>query len=214
MNRNKLVKLTLCMLLMFSIFSFFPVAFADPPEEWGPKPWLWQKGGRPAYLFKKPAGNWIGAWYWLGPGADWWIPQDDYSYFIIGWIVSDYEIEAEWDPGHPYQFLLFIDGENIPMKRWSRNFKNEEVEFPDGVTRIVDSHAWMFTARFDPDYFEIGDYEIRVQFLVKNPYFGSDSNKWRFYENHMTGGTPGNSFEDWYGPVGLVHNQFHTLHVV
>ena len=211
-NRNKLLKLTLCMLLMASIFSFFPAALADStPEEWGPKPWPWQHGGAPAYRFKKPQGNWIGLWPFLGPGADWGIPQDEPSWIRIGWIVSDFEIEAGWDPGPPYQFRLFIDGEEIPMKRWARHYKNEDVMFPDGVVRNVDSRAWMCMASFDPYYFEIGPHEIRLQMLVKKPYFGSDSKEWRFYENHLTGGTPGNSFEDWYGPAGLVWDQSHTL---
>ena len=97
MNKNKLTKVTLCILLMSTIFSFLPVVYADPPEEWDP----WQKGGRPAYMFKKPIGNWIGLWPYIGPGGYWEIPQNDYSYVRIGWIVSDYEIEQGWDPGPP-----------------------------------------------------------------------------------------------------------------
>ena len=227
MNRNKLSTWILCILLTFSIFSFIPVAFADStPEEWGPKPWPWQKGGQPAWFFKKPAGNWIGGWPFLFPGANWplivgdpGIPHDDYSYFIIGWQVSDYEIEMEWDPGPPYKFLLFIDDEKIPMKRWARNFKDVEMgPFPDdGAYRIVDIDVSMFVASFDPYYFEPGVYEIRLQMLVKNPYFESDgagSNKWRFYENHLSGGWYPEAFEDWYGPAGLEWNQVHYLHVV
>ena len=210
MNRNKLSKWTLCILLMFSILSFIPVAFADStPEEWGQKPWPWQHGGAPGYRFKKPSGNWIGGWFWLGPGAEWEIPQDDYSFLRIGWIISDYEIEQGWDPGPPYQFLLFIDGEKVPMKRWARRFKNEDILFPDGEVRNTDSRVWMFTAMFDPYYFEIGDYEIRIQFLVKNPYQTSDSNKWRPYQNYMPG-----DWQSWYGPVGVVNDQYHILHVV
>jgi hypothetical protein len=209
MNRNKLSELILCILLIFGIFSFIPVVLADPPEEWGSKPWPWQRGG-PAYLWKKPAGNWIGAWPWLGPGGYWEIPQDEYSWFRIGWQVSDFEIEAGWDPGPPYKYRLFVDGEEIPMQRWCRTFKDQIVMFPDGVIRTVDSRAWMFIATFDPGFFELGEHEIRVQFLVKKPYIGSDSNKWRFYTNYQSG--PG--FEAWYGPVGLVNDQFHTLNVV
>ena len=216
MNRNKLVKLTLCMLLMVSIFSLFPVVLADkPPKEKEP----WQDGGPPAYLFKKPGyfewsgGNWIGGWFWLGPGGYWEIPQDGYSYLRIGWIISDYEIEQGWDPGPPYKFRLFVDDEEIVMQRWARHYKDEEVEFPNGEVHTTDSHAWMFSARFDPNFFELGYHEIRIQFLVKKPYFGSDSNEWRFFENFLTGGTPGNSFEDWFGPVGVVNDQFHWLYV-
>jgi len=223
MNRNKIVKLTLCMLLMVSIFSLFPVVLADkPPKE--KEPW---QGGPPAYIFKKPGylpkwvdpvngGNWIGGWLWLGVGGEMGIPQDDYSMFRIGWQVSDYEIEQGWDPGPPYKFKLFVDGEEINMQRYSRHFKDMEVTFPNGEFLIVDSHAWMFCVRFDPYFFELGAHEIRLQMLVKKPYFGSDSNEWRFYTNYLTGGGPLPdipTFEDWYGLAGLEWDQVHTLHV-
>jgi hypothetical protein len=85
----------------------------------------------------------------------------------------------------------------------------------------------MFTARFDPYYFELGPHEIRAQFLVQGPYQTSDSNKWRFYQNYMSGGgdpdgteppdgTPLDewpTYEYWYGPVGFENNHFHTLWV-
>jgi hypothetical protein len=200
---------------MSTIFSFIPLVYADPPEEWDP----WQKGGEPAYLFKKPGyfwwsgGNWIGGWVWLGPDGYWEMSQDAYSSFRIGWIISDYEIEMGWDPGPPYQFRLFVDGEEIVMQRWARHFKNWEVLFPNGEVHTTDSHVWMWSVRFDPNYFELGYHEIRLQMLVKKPYYGSDSKEWRFFENHLTGGVDPEYFEDWYGPAGLVWDQTHTLYV-
>ena len=210
MNKYNLAKIMLGLFLVFSILSMIPVAKAAPPEEWGPKPWPWQHGGWPAYLYKKPRGNWIGAWPFLYPDMDeWWIPHDDYSWFRMGWQVSDFEIEVGWDPGPPYEFRLIIDGEEIHMQRWCRRYKDELVTFPDGVDRIVDSRAWFCSVVFDPYYFEVGDHEIRFQFLVKKPYYGSDSNEWRYYVNYHEG----EMFEWWYGEFGLVWDRCHTLHV-
>lgn len=209
MNRSKLTKLILCMLLMVTVFSVFPVVNASTPEDWGPKPWPWQKGGWPAYIYKKDAGNWIGGWPFLGVGGEWWIPHDEASWFRMGWQVSDFEIEAGWDPGPPYKFRLFVDGEEIHMQAWARHFKAATVMFPDGVERTVTSRAWFCYASFDPDFFEVGDHEIRFQFLVKKPYIGSDSNEWRYYANYQDG----EGFIYWYGDVGLEWNQIHILHV-
>ncbi|MEJ2279791.1 MAG: hypothetical protein P8Y70_18910 [Candidatus Lokiarchaeota archaeon] len=154
----------------------------------------------------------------IGPGGEWGIPRDDYSFLRVGWITSKYEIDQGWDPGPPYEFRLFIDGQEIPMQRWSRNYKDQEVLYPDGEFRIVNSHVWVFFVSFDPYFFELGPHEIRLQMLVHKPYFGSESNNWRFYTNYLTGGgDPMNpdvpTFEDWYGPAGLVWDQYHTLYV-
>ena len=199
------------MLLMFAFLSFIPVVNAEP-------------GKWPAYLFKKPGyfgfsgGNWIGAWFWSppdGPGieGDWEIPHDQYSFFRTGWMVADYEIEMGYDPGPPYQYNLFINGEKIGMKRWVWTEKGERI-FPDGEFRPYKARAWMWVVRFDPYFFEQGkDYEIRLQFLVKNPYYGSPSNKWRTYINHLEDITLDTFFEYWYGEAGLINDQHHTLHV-
>ena len=76
----------------------------------------------------------------------------------------------------------------------------------------------MWVVRFDPGYFEAGEtYEIRQQFLVQKPYFGSDIKGWRFYVNYMTGGGPPDapySWEDWYGAAGVINDQIYYLHVV
>ena len=58
---------------------------------------------------------------------------------------------------------------------------------------------------------------MRLQFLVKNPYFGSDDNKWRPYVNYLSGGGPPGApftWEDWYGTVGEVNDQVWTLHAL
>ena len=99
------------------------------------------------------------------------------------------------------------------MKRWATTGKGEG-EFPNGEVHSYKARAWMWVARFDPYYFTQGeDYEIRLEFLVKNPYFGSDSNKWRPFVNHLEDLTPDTYFEFWYGPAGIVNDQWHTLHV-
>jgi hypothetical protein len=192
---------------MFTVFSFIPVANV--------------KAGWPAYLWKKPGywpatGNQIYWWWLIGIGNTQTIPDDEYSFYRIGWIVSDYEIEAGLDPGPPYQNKLYINGEEIVMQRFVWTVQDEVVVFPDGVERTVHTRAWMWIVRFEPGYFEEGEtYEIREVFLVRKPYQVevsgglTDSNKWRPYVNYMPG-----DWQYWYGDVGVINDQITYLHVV
>lgn len=208
MNRKKLAKLTVCVLVMFTVLSFIPVVNV--------------KAGWPAYLFKKPGywpwteGNQILWWWAIGIGATQDIPDDQYSFYRIGWIVSDYEIEVGLDPGPPYQNKLFIDGKEIHMQRFTWTIQKDYFMFPDGVLRTVHTRAWMWIVRFEPGYFEEGKtYEIREVFLVKKPYQTevsgglTDSNEWRPYVNYMPG-----DWVYWYGDVGVVNDQVTYLHAV
>lgn len=181
------------------------------------------QAGTPAYVWKKPGwtsytGNRILNWWfpWVGIGGDVYIDYDNWSFFRMGWLVSDYEIEMGYDPGPPYQMKLFIDGEEILMKRFSYSYKEELFLFPDGVETDCHVRAWMWHVRFEPGYFEEGKtYEIREVFLVQKPYQGINERGWRPYVNYMSGGGPPNapySWEDWYGPVGIENDIVTYLH--
>jgi hypothetical protein len=209
---KKSSKLILLTTLGILIFGFFPIACAEP-------------GKWPAYIFKKPGytgvdGYHIGAWYYpfIGIGGHWEVPAGEYCFFRTGWIVSDWEIDTGLDPGPPYQNHLFVNGEEIVMQRWTWTIPKTTSLYPDGVERSVNLRAWMWGVRFDPGYFEAGkSYKIRLQFLVQKPYYGSPSRGWRPYVNYMSGGgVPPADFtwEDWYGPVGVVNDQYHWLDVV
>lgn len=217
MNKNKICKLSLLTVLMFTIFSV-PFVSAEP-------------GKWPAYLFKKagyfpfsdPPGFRIMPWWAMDiePGDHVEVPAElvaGYCFYRTGWIVSDYEIKMGYDPGPPYQSNLFINDEEIVMQRWTWTEPKGEVLYPDGVVKIVNSRAWMWIVRFDPGYFEAGKtYKIGEQFLVQKPYQESYDRGWRPYVNYMSGGGPPDApytWEDWYGPVGLVNDFFYYLDVV
>ncbi|MFW9825795.1 MAG: hypothetical protein ACFFE4_22840 [Candidatus Thorarchaeota archaeon] len=210
MNKKNLSKLTLCILLMITVFSFIPVVNV--------------KAGAPAYMWKKPGwttdtGNRIWNWWfpWIGTDGHVYIDHDDWSFFRVGWAVSDYEIEMGYDPGPPYQMKLFIDGEEIVMKRFAYAYKDLSL-FPNGELRTAHIRVWMWHVRFEPGYFEKDvTYVIREVFLVRKPYQTDDSNKWRTYVNHMSGGGPPGApytWEDWYGPVDLGNDQITYLHPI
>ncbi|MFW9949809.1 MAG: hypothetical protein ACFFKA_06770 [Candidatus Thorarchaeota archaeon] len=217
MNRNNISKLILLTVLMFTIFSI-PFVSAEPGK-W--PAYLFKKGGY--FPFSDPPGYRIWSWWmpWIGPGGHDYLPAENangYCFYRIGWIVSDYEIEMGYDPGPPYQYNLFINDKEIVMQRWTWTVPKGEVLYPDGVVKTVNSRAWMWIVRFDPGYFEAGKtYKIREQFLVQKPYQESDDRDWRPYVNYMSGGGPPNApftWEDWYGPIGVVNDQIYWLHVV
>jgi len=123
----------------------------------------------------------------------WYFPYDEYSatisaeqgsYFTANIGPTEDELESGLWPANPYEIKLFIDfiddeieKKEIVLRRF-HYYNNEEYPLW-GFLCTPESHNWFFTQAFDPGYFETGDYEVTVEYWVKKPYAGSESNEWR-----------------------------------
>ena len=143
--------------------------------------------------------TWMTPTPWYFPGAvDPVTISAEQGTFFTGYVsYTEEELESGFWPANPYKIKLFIDDgikkEEINLIRF--HFYNKE-DYPlFGGMIGPKTHNWFFTIGFDPGYFELGTYEVTVEYWVKKPYAGSDSNEWRPFEN-VEG-------PDWYGPHGM-----------
>ena len=158
MNKAKFVKKSILFAIIgIMAFSLIPAVSAGFPGHWKKRP------------------------YWNNLVAPWFL--DDYTitfsasedlFFRIGWATSEWEIENDIYPKHPWKFKLFINDEEINLQRYGFVVDKMKVSY------------WYHV--FKPGYFEVeGEYLLRFEFWVKRPYQGDGKNYWRVFEDYSTG---------------------------
>lgn len=166
MNKSKTKKLALVAVLMISIFAITPLVSGKTGIH-----------GFPGYMVKEDRLP-ITDFWWFFPfqpaTTDMPYLANSPSYFSAHMGYTAEELESgEW-PANPYKIKLYIDNEEIILKRFHHYVKEAFFVFADN------SHNWIFTQSFEVGYFEAGeDYDVRVEFWVQKPFAGDDSNEWR-----------------------------------
>jgi hypothetical protein len=117
------------------------------------------------------------------------------SWFYAGMYFTPYELEYNWFPKNPYKIKLFINEEEIPLRRYALYEKEFETSIPykigdtwyyDAEPIITERHAWFWYQIFKPNYFKSGTtYVIRMEVWVHSPYGGSEETGWRIYINYI-----------------------------
>ena len=168
MNRsNQKTKLALLAVLMISIFGIIPMVSGKT-----------QIHGWPGYMFKEHRIA-ITDYGWFFPfqPATTYIPDlaNTPSYFSAH--MDYHEDWADSWPANPYKIKLFIDNEEIGLKRFHYYAKEEPY-----YMFAPDSHNWIFTQSFEVGFFEAGEeYDVRVEFWVQKPFGDDDRNEWRIF---------------------------------
>jgi len=158
MNKAKFVKKSILFAIIGILaFSLIPVVNA----------------GVPGHFRDRPGYNNLLMPWWTGYYG-WEFDASDDIYFKIGWYTSEWEIENDIAPKHPWMMKLFINGEEINLQRYG--FVNDKVKVS----------YWYHV--FGPGYFEAGrEYLLRFEFWVKRPYQGDNKNYWRIFVDYSTG---------------------------
>ena len=93
-------------------------------------------------------------------------------FFAFGWASTEEEIENDYAPKNPWEVKLFINDEEIVLRRYDIFVKDEE--------GFIKNSVWYYI--FGPDYFiPGGEYLLRWEFWVRRPYQGDGKNYWRIY---------------------------------
>ena len=104
-------------------------------------------------------------------------------------------LHHNWFPKNPYKIKLFINEEEIPLRRYAFYEKEFETSIPykigdtwyyDAEPIVTERHAWFWYQIFKPNYFKSGTtYVIRMEVWVHSPYGGSEETGWRIYINYI-----------------------------
>ncbi|MFX1567059.1 MAG: hypothetical protein ACFFCV_01680 [Promethearchaeota archaeon] len=175
-SRSKLVpKVLVGLTVLLTIFGLITTANAGIP------PFIWEYSQY----------NYI----W---GVDQTLPQDEPCFWAIGIACSEEEIETGYYPKPPFKHKLYIDGEEINLRRFIFTDK-------DGSMFGIPGQKWYFFYQvFEASYFTLGEYDVTEEFWVHHPYTGSETYGWRIFVNYE-----GPEYK--YGPVGLPHTLTYTL---
>lgn len=96
-------------------------------------------------------------------------------FFAFGWASTEEEIENDLFPKQPWEIKLFINDEEIVLRRYDIFVKDLEGYKKNSV--------WYYI--FGPDYFTPGGYYLlRWEFWVRRPYQGDGKNYWRIYVDY------------------------------
>ena len=97
-------------------------------------------------------------------------------FFKLGAARSIEEKENDWWPKPPWRYRLYINGEEVNLRRYVVKQDKESVLPPV---------AFYWYALFESNYFEPGEvYLLRFEFWVKNPYQEDGLNYWRIFEDY------------------------------
>lgn len=108
--------------------------------------------------------------------GEWWpFSTSENLFFAFGWASTEEEIENDWAPKQPWEVKLFINNEEIVLRRYDIFVKDE-----DG---FIKNSVWYYI--FGPDYFTpSGEYLLRWEFWVRRPYQGDGKNYWRIFVDY------------------------------
>jgi len=93
---------------------------------------------------------------------------------IWGVMAGCSEDEIGYFPLPPYKQILWIDGEKIPLLRFTWNDTY-------GIFGIPGTKLFAYYHVFKAGYFDVGEYEIHHEMWVQKPYFGDEVYGWRIY---------------------------------
>jgi len=97
-------------------------------------------------------------------------------HFRIGAARSIEEKENDWWPKLPWRYRLYINGEEIDLKRFASKGDKETTHPPV---------LFFWYHIFGPDYFTPGEeYLLKFEFWVKNPYQGDGLKHWRIFTDY------------------------------
>ncbi|MFX0007724.1 MAG: hypothetical protein ACFFA7_13485 [Promethearchaeota archaeon] len=188
------LKLALVATLGITVFSLMPMVIAGPPRFMQElnrfdnllMPWWW------GWFYEDPPGS--GNWYFQEEYVE--FDSSANLYFRIGAAVGWEELENDWWPKPPWEYRLWINGEEIVMERYAVK----------GNQSIIHPPVSMFWYHiFGPDYFTAGEtYLLKWEFWVKGPYQGDGLNYWRPFVDY------------WgvYAPPGTVSSYEYYLNIV
>ena len=167
MNKTKFIKKSILLATIGILaLSLIPAASAGVPGHMKERPWY---------------NNFLVPW-WFGDYS-WEFSASEDLYFRIGWYTSEWEIENDICPKHPWIYKLFINDEEINLQRFGFIADKVKVSY------------WYHV--FGPGYFEAeGEYLLRWEFWVRRPYQDDGKNYWRIYVDYSGDltGVPGLEF--------------------
>jgi len=95
-------------------------------------------------------------------------------YFKWGYGITVEERETNTFPANPYGSKLFINGEEIKLKRYAVYRNDLDLDPPV---------LWMWYKIFGPDYFTAGEeYEIRIECWCIKPFEGDSTFGWHVFD--------------------------------
>lgn len=175
MERKKTItRFAIISTLVVLIFCVFPTVQAGKPPFIQELPWhnnLYQPYYQGEHV-EDPPGSGICIYSY----GEWEFDSTEELHFRIGAARTIEEKENDWWPKPPWRYRLYINGEEIKLKRYAVPLDNEV--FHPAV-------AYMCYAFFEPNYFEAGEeYLLRFELWVKNPYQGDGLNHWRIWVDY------------------------------
>ncbi|MFX0018669.1 MAG: hypothetical protein ACFFAK_07535 [Promethearchaeota archaeon] len=122
-------------------------------------------------------------------GESWPFSASENLFFAFGWASTEEEIENDLAPKNPWEIKLFINNEEIVLRRYDIFVK--DITDPE----MIKNSVWYYI--FGPEYFAPGgEYLLRWEFWVKRPYQGDGKNYWRIFVDYggYIFGVPGLEF--------------------
>ena len=130
--------------------------------------------GAPGHFKSRLMSNNLLLPFWTGDYTMEFSTSED-LFFLVGWTLTELEMEYDIAPKQPWKFKLFINDEEINLQRFDVK--------PDKTAGEIKASCWYHV--FGPGYFEAeGDYCLRFEFWVKGPYQGDGNNYWRIWVDY------------------------------
>ncbi|MFW9826546.1 MAG: hypothetical protein ACFFEY_02885 [Candidatus Thorarchaeota archaeon] len=156
-KQSKLVSKTLLSVMaIMAIFGLTATARAGIP------PFYWQYATSP-----------IISW-----GFDVQINDDQSCLWGVATAVTEWEIETGFFPKQPFDHKLYIDGEKVPLQRFTF------IDRDGSIFGYPNTKWWVHYHFFEADDFDVGVYNIEHQMWVQKPYAGSEMHGWRIFVNY------------------------------
>ena len=181
-NRTKLIpKVLVGLVVLVTIFGLTTAARAGAP------PFIWEY-----YLEYNRISS-------LGSDVE--APQNEPCFWGAASSFTEEEIVTGFFPKPPFNHILFIDGEKIPLRRFV--FYDEY----GYVFGIPETKWYIFYQVFEAGYFDLGEHDVIHQAWVQKPYAGNETYGWRIFVNYE-------GPVILYGEIGVPYILTYTLNVI